>query len=68
MPCEGIDPYDAERDAEHYELTYPKLKWGLRKLHQEFPDVDACPMLAHASSITRGRAHVAAGCLQSGRG
>ena len=49
MPCEGMDPYEAELDAEQYELTYPKLKWGLHKLHQEFPDVDACPMLAHAS-------------------
>ena len=43
------DPYDAEHDAEHYELTYPKLKWGLRKLQQKIPDEDACPMLAHAS-------------------
>ena len=49
MPCEGKDPYDAEHDVEYYECTYPKLKWGLHKLHQEFPDVDACPMLAHAS-------------------
>jgi hypothetical protein len=72
MPCEGIDPDDAERDQEQYEIkiTYPKLMWGLRKLQREFPDLDACPMLAHASQhhTVRGRAHVVAGCLQSGRG
>ena len=69
MPMEGIDPYEADRDAEQYEITYPKLKWALRRLHEAFPEVDPCPMLAHASQHhTPGRAHVVVGCLQSGRG
>ena len=49
MPMEGIDPWQAQFDAEHYEIAYPKLKWALRRMHDAFPEVDPCPMLAHAS-------------------
>ena len=49
MPCDDPDPWQQTFDEEHYELAYPKLKWALLKLYYAFPDLDPCPMLAHAS-------------------
>ena len=47
MPCKYEEWHPA--DEEQYDLTYPKLKWGLRKLEWEFPELDVGPMLTHAS-------------------
>ena len=51
MPIEYDEPDPAQQafDEEQYEITYPKLKWGLRKLEWAFPELDVGPMLAHAS-------------------
>ena len=71
MPCEGKDPYDAEHDVEYYECTPTRSSSGgctsCIRSSQTWMHAP-CSRSRTRRSITRGRAHVVAGCLHSDRG
>ena len=72
MPCDDIHPdeqvWEADRE-EQYDTAHVQLRRALRRLREAFPDLEPCPMLAHASQHhTRPDVHAVAEPSQSGRG
>ena len=52
MPCDDIHPDDVGWEAdreERYDAAHVQLRRTLRRLGEAFPDLEPCPMLAHAS-------------------